>query len=338
MGIVGVIGGLALIMTGFGTKDSMTHQVNENFGHEFTYTRQLDLNSQNSARTNRRLIQRTHGQALSTLSAAVSPHGRFDRPLTIVGKGKFVHLKTLNHHKIQNGGIYVTQGIAKTAHIKVGDQLQIKPSLTTKSANFKVKGTLKSSAVQGLYLTRRTWENHHFKFVPNKILIGKTARLKSLMADSAVNKIVSMKAQRINAQRMVENLNSIFLLIQAFGILLAVIILYNLGSLSFTERSRNYATFRILGFQRSEIRSLTTSENVAITILGWCLGVPFGFWFLAKYITTFSTNQIIYYPVLSMPNLLIATLITVVSSLSAVLLVGRRLKELNMIAATKGVE
>lgn len=338
MGIVGVVGGLALIMTGFGTKDSMTHQVNENFGHEFTYTRQLDLNSQNSARTNQRLIQQTHGQALSTLSAAVLPRGRFDRPLTIVGKGKFVHLKTLSHHKIQNGGIYVTQGIAKTAHIKVGDRLQIKPSLTTKSVEFKVKGILKSSATQGLYLTRRTWENRHFKFIPNKILIGKTNHLKSLMTDSAISKIVSMKAQRINAQRMVENLNSIFLLIQTFGILLAVIILYNLGSLSFTERSRNYATFRILGFQRSEIRSLTTSENVAITILGWCLGVPFGFWFLAKYITTFSTNQIIYYPVLSMPNLLIATLITVVSSLSAVLLVGRRLKELNMIAATKGVE
>lgn len=337
MGIIGVIGGLTLIMTGFGTRDSMNHQVKADFGQEFTYDRQFDLNQRNSNLTNHRLIQKTYGQPLAVLSAEISPRGKFDRPLTVIGKGHYVHLKTLKGKLIRNGGVYVTQGLAQSARIKTGSRIRIAPSLTTKSRRFIVKGILKSSATQGLYVTRQTWENHGFEFKPTKILIGNRQIAKPIMKDPAISKIVSIDAQRLNAQKMVKNLNSIFVLIQAFGILLTVIILYNLGSLSFTERSRNYATFRILGFQKNEIRSLTTSENIFTTVLGLGIGIPLGSWFLSEYVTTFSTDQLIYYPILSWFSLIIAILITGVASFSTVLLVGRRLKELDMIAATKGV-
>ncbi|MFT8393977.1 MAG: FtsX-like permease family protein [Liquorilactobacillus ghanensis] len=338
MGIVGVVGGLALIMTGFGTKDSMSYQVKNTFGHEFTYNRQLDLNEQNTDKLNQQLVHKTKGQALSVISASVNPRGKFDRPLTVIDRGQYVHLTTTTGKKIHNGGIYVTQGLANTMKVKPGDYIRVTPSLTTKAKKIVVKEILRSSATQGLYLTRLTWDQWKLRFRPNEILIGKKKISHRILTSPAISKVVSISDQRNNAQKMVDNLSSIFLLIQVFGIILAVVILYNLGSLSFTERSRNYATFRILGFQKSEIRSLTTSENLSTTILGLCIGVPFGFWFLAKYVTTFSTDQIIYYPVLNPFGLVAAILITTISSLSTILLVGRRLRELNMIAATKGVE
>lgn len=137
---------------------------------------------------------------------------------------------------------------------------------------------------------------------------------------------------------MVNNLSSIFLMVQVFGILLTIVILYNLGSLSFTERSRSYATLEILGFSRNQIRNLTIIENLTITAIGWIVGIPFGYWFLSRYVTTFNTSQIIYYPFLTKASLILSSLIVIAASLSTVVMIGSRLKKLDMISSTKGIE
>ena len=75
------------------------------------------------------------------------------------------------------------------------------------------------------------------------------------------------------------------------AILLDVVILYNLGILSFTERTREYATLKVLGFYQKEIRSFALRENLATTLAGWLIGIPVGLWFLSVYVGAVSSSS-----------------------------------------------
>ncbi len=76
--------------------------------------------------------------------------------------------------------------------------------------------------------------------------------------------------------------------------MLIIIVLYNLGSLSFIERTRDYATLRVLGIHKKELQELTLIENLITTLIGWVVGIPAGIWFLGRYVDTFSTINLEY--------------------------------------------
>ena len=128
------------------------------------------------------------------------------------------------------------------------------------------------------------------------------------------------------------------MLIIVFAVLLIVVVLYNLGSLSFVERSRDYATLRVLGFHKKELRDLTFVENVITTFIGWLLGIPAGIWFLGQYVATFSTINLEYTPYVNWLTILLASLIVWICSLSTTFFISRRIQKLDMVQALKGVE
>lgn len=62
-----------------------------------------------------------------------------------------------------------------------------------------------------------------------------------------------------------------------FAALLAVIVLYNLGLLSFTEIEREIATLKVIGFETNNLRKLLLTQNLWFTSMGFVLGIPFGY-------------------------------------------------------------
>jgi putative ABC transport system permease protein len=233
---------------------------------------------------------------------------------------------------IGNDGIYITAALADTLKIKAGESIKIQPSMSTSAKSVRVSGILRISSVQGLYLTKKSYEKLGFNFIPTAILTNKRAKTNSL-----VTQTISLSFQRNNGFQMVQNLSNIFLLIFAFGVILTLVISYNLGMLGFIERRRDYATLRVLGFKISEIRTLTMWETLVTTGVGVIVGLPFGYFFLTKYIEIFNNQQIFYYTFISMRSLLITVAITVTASLSVILLSNGRLKTLDMVESLKGV-
>ncbi|MDD9149924.1 FtsX-like permease family protein [Sporolactobacillus sp. CQH2019] len=342
MGIVGVCGGMALLIAGFGVHDSMYGQVSQSYGQDFKYQERYTFTSTRHLLNIRRLLTSVNGQWLETLTARISPDDGINHIVNIIGKGNLVNIKTTDGKQINDGGIYVTEGLAQSARIKFGQTIKLtNVSTSQKSYQMKVKGILKSSIPQGVYLTQKTWQNHGGNFLPQTLLMKGVLSNKNkelLKTHDVSSQLVTIEKQKANAIDLVNNFQSIFLLIQVFGILLVVVVLYNLGSLSFAERSRDYATLRVLGFHRNEIRLLTVRENVVTTLIGWIIGLPFGFWFLDKYVSTFSTYQIKYYPLISRLNLAFASIITISCALTTTILIGRRIRKLDMVEAIKGVE
>lgn len=151
-------------------------------------------------------------------------------------------------------------------------------------------------------------------------------------------RLLKLEIKKSNAYNFVNNLMSIFILIIVFGALLIVIVLYNLGSLSFVERTRDYATLRVLGTHRNEIRNLTLIENLITTFVGWIIGIPAGIWFLGRYVSIFSTINLEYTRYFDWKTIGISSIFVWLCSLSTTLFISRRVKQIDMVQALKGVE
>lgn len=330
MGIIGVAGGMMLMIAGVGMPQSMNHLVDKAYTQDFTYDKRLTVNSYSQ-------YSSKHPQAKQWVQlspAHFTPDDGYNRLLVIVGPGNSVNVKTTTGGTIKNGGFYVTQGFAKRANIKIGDKLKVNTFGYNKNYRFKVKGIITSETNQGAYITKKTWEKAGGAFTPSTLLVKKNYTYNK----NEINSTIKIRDQKSNAYNFVNNLMSIFILIIVFGALLIVIVLYNLGSLSFVERTRDYATLRVLGTHRNEIRNLTLIENLITTFVGWIIGIPAGIWFLGRYVSIFSTINLEYTRYFDWKTIGISSIFVWLCSLSTTLFISRRVKQIDMVQALKGVE
>ena len=338
MGIVGVAGGMMLLMAGLGMQDSLHSQIEGSFGTEFTHAARIRTSMQSSVQDNENLRDELNGQWVQSLFARTTPDDGFTRILTIFDDGDYIQLQTLEGNYLQQGGVYITEGFAQALDLQVGDRLRLRVSMDINSYDFEVQGILASSTPQGTYIHADTWQDAGGSFQPQEMLVGNSGRINNLQADPRIEQVILVEDQRQSAENMIEGLEVIMNLIVGFAILLVVVVLYNLGALSFTERTRDYATLRVLGFHRREIRALAMRENIATTLLGWLLGIPLGYWFLGQYVGTFSSFRIVYYPDLQMSSFIIASCVVIGCALATTFLLSRRIRKIDMVEATKGVE
>ena len=217
--------------------------------NDFTYSKRLNVNDYQQFQQS----NHSNGQWVQLSQAHYLPDDGYDRLLMVISKGEYVQMKTTDGQKIKDGGIYVTQGFADRAKLSKGVTLKIKTVGLTEPIKLKIKGIITSETNQGAYVTSKTWENAGGTFQPTTFLVGEGSKY----AKALITSTISMQSQRQNAERFVNNLMSIFALIIAFAMLLIVIVLYNLGALSFVERSRDYATLSVLGIKKNELRNLT---------------------------------------------------------------------------------
>ena len=122
-----------------------------------------------------------------------------------------------------------------------------------------------------------------------------------------------------------------------FACILAVVVLYNLGLLSFTEIEREIATLKVLGFKSRDLRRFLLTQNLIFTFIGYLLGVPLGFYIL-KVIWRGSSDNLYMVPSLTLNNLLLTAAITFSLSIIINLLFSGKIKNLDMVESLKGQE
>ncbi|WP_373193575.1 ABC transporter permease [Enterococcus sp. RIT-PI-f] len=330
MGIIGVAGGMMLITAGLGMPQSINHLVNKAYTEDFTYHQRI--NTSDSA-----FLEESFGQEVQILPTRFAPDDGYNRLLMIIDQGDFVHMKTTDNELITPGGIYLTEGFANRAGIQKGDQIEVFPAFHESSFRFEVSGIITSETNQGAYLLKKTWLEAGGTFLPQTLLVDEETA-EALSGNPAITSTIARQDQMDNAYEFVDSLGGIFTMIIAFAVLLVIVVLYNLGTLNFVERTRDYTTLSVLGFRKKELRRITMIENAATTMVGWLIGIPAGSWFLSQYVSTFSTITIEYTAHFTWINVAIASMIVWLSSLSTTFLVSQRLKKLDLVSALKNVD
>ena len=121
------------------------------------------------------------------------------------------------------------------------------------------------------------------------------------------------------------------------AVALAILVLYNLGILSFTEMEREIATLKVLGFKTRVLRKLLLTQNLIFTAIGFLLGIPLGFYFMNLMMSA-AGDSLYYIPTLTWGNILLSAFITFSISIFVNLMFSDKIKDLDMVEALKDVD
>jgi putative ABC transport system permease protein len=134
-----------------------------------------------------------------------------------------------------------------------------------------------------------------------------------------------------------ETMNLMVGIVILFALILAVVVLYNLGLITFTEKERENATLKVIGFSTGKILNLTALQNLIFSIIGVILGVPCGLGLTYLMFTT-AGDEFDVMVSFSVTSFLISAGITIGVSLLVSLLFNKKIKKLDMVTSLKGVE
>ncbi|MDR1441986.1 MAG: ABC transporter permease [Bifidobacteriaceae bacterium] len=328
MGIIAAVGCMMLLFAGFGVSDSMYDQVKQVFAVERTHEQRLTLIP------GAPLDELPEGTQLLQETIVRADSGFEDLVLTVVGSGDSMHLTADGKAAPGAAGVYATAAMAKRLAFAAGDELKLEIPAADATVVADLTAIIDTSTPQGFYVTQSYWEDQGLTFTPTTALTPAGQRSDSDQAAQVLDRSLQVD----NGNELVKGLESIFMLIRVFAIILAVVVLYSLGSLAFTERTRDYATLSVLGFTKADIRRLVGTENAVMTAIGLGIGLPVGYWFLTVYVTMFDTRDTAYYPSITWQSVFISMAVTALSALSTTLFLRRRVRSIEPVEALKGLE
>ena len=144
--------------------------------------------------------------------------------------------------------------------------------------------------------------------------------------------------QYLDTMTVLDAVTGVFKLMFFIALGLAFVMLYNMGILNFMERSREYATLKVLGYHQKEIRRLITTENDLLTGLGVLLGIGPGFWLTGAILESCASKTMEFVPFVSWKSVLIGCVVTYAFSVFVTRFLARKVRGIDMVAALKSVE
>ena len=134
-----------------------------------------------------------------------------------------------------------------------------------------------------------------------------------------------------------ELINMVMGFMLLLAILLAVIVLYSLGLMSFEERQKEMATLKVLGFRSQKLSGLMLRQNLVLAVAGILLGIPLGAWMLRMLIRSLGDSMDVptFVPV---SYILISGLVTFIVSAAVNLLFTKKIRRMDMVAEIKSAE
>jgi putative ABC transport system permease protein len=149
-----------------------------------------------------------------------------------------------------------------------------------------------------------------------------------------VNSVITNEDELEGINEVIKNLDFIIILMVASAAILAFVVLYNLNNINITERRRELATFKLLGFYDNELASYVYRENIILTIFGIILGIV-----LHKFVMiTVETDVYMFGRELKFASVIIATIITIIFTAIVNAIMYFSLKKIDMIESLKSVE
>ncbi len=362
MTIFGVAGCTALLLTGFGIRDSIEMVPEKQFEEIFSYQGTVGADTSLSRAERRQLLAKVNSvegvtdylQTKSIVTYAQTEKGETTAYLIVpqdtVKLGEYVRLRDakLPHDDLvlDDNGILITEKFAQILGVSVGDMISIKEDKTAEPV-----GDVRVAGIVENYL------NNYIYMTPNiyKALYGETASLNAALicveegADSEkvaeqllqINGVTSV-SMHATAQKQVDDMLSNLTVIVAVMILaaglLAFVVLYNLNNINITERRRELATLKVLGFYDGELAAYVYRENVILTIFGTALGILLGFVLHLFVMRTIATDMVLFGIEMHFLSYLFSVLLTILFAVIVNFIMYFRLKKVDMVESLKSVE
>ncbi len=351
MTVIGVAGCTALILAAFGIRDSIRDVVNTQFGQLFTYDVTIGLDGgQVDLDDNRilgyELISREGGTITSN---SISKDINIVVPKNIDNISQYIKLrnrKTKSPIYIQEKGVVISEQLSRTLDLEVGDEVVLKNS-DDKESLVKITGITENYLLNYVYLSPDYYKELYKKDVEYNEAIGvvreKTKEFEDRLSRDLLNKegITNVSFNTIiqeDFEDTIESLNYVVMVMILSAGALAFVVLYNLTNVNISERIREIATIKVLGFYDREVAVYIYRENTILTVIGTLLGLVLGV-FLHRYImVTVEMDNIMFGLEIAFKSYIISILLTLGFALFVNLAMYYKLKKVKMVESLKSVD
>ncbi len=336
MTIVGVIGCTALLVCAFGMYDGMNDLKEWEFNQINHYDSKLVIDDEATLSEIDDVAKDVNGDkimesAIEIESGSVKKSGS----LLVLNHTDLVTPTDYdwNRIKIADDEVSISQKMADMLDVDVGDTVKWHIMGSNKWIKTKIDKIHSDPTSQGLIMSADKLENLDLNYTPTSIVTTEHVD-KNYSAIKTANSIKDMTS---SWDELTEAMWLLIYILIFFASLLAVVVLYNLGLLSFTEIEREIATLKVLGFKTSALRKLLLTQNLWFTAIGFLLGLPVGY-FILKIMWESSGDSFYILPSISLTNLLLSAIITFALSILVNLMFSRKIKKLDMVESLKSGE
>lgn len=362
MTIFGISGCMALMLVGFGLKDSIFEitqlQYKEIQVYDGVAYLKDDVTEEEKEALHQDLKQDSDiEQYMDTRMKTVTLiNGKKERDtVECVLKDQenlsdYVHFrdrKTGETYELDDSGVILTEKTAHLLGVEVGDTIEIKDE---DQGNIKVKISAICENYMGhyIYMTPAYYEKVHGE-VPeyNSVLYStpdgySTSDMKKvgqkIIDEDAVLSISYIFDIQDQLDDMLKSLNLVIIVLIISAGMLAFVVLYNLNTINITERQRELATLKVLGFYDPEVAAYVYRENMVLTLLGAVVGCVLGKVLHLFIIETVEVDSVMFGRVINVSSFLYALAFTVAFSLCINGLMYFKLKKIDMVESLKSVE
>ena len=360
MTIIGILGCTSLILAGFGLKDSIGSLMPNQYGKIFKYDFQINLkeglnDDQKVEYMNNLNENEDIEEAIETLiltKTAINGENEEDVQIIIPKDqnelDKMISLISIyddNKIELQKGQICITDKLAQILGVKKGDTITLKDDDQEKQ--IVVSDVTENYVYHYAYMTLETYQDlYGDKYETNAILTKnkeKTEEEEDKLATEIMNENeVASLTRNSNVEDVMnttmESLNYVVVVLIVSAGLLAFAVLYNLSNVNISERIRELATIKVLGFYDKEVYSYVTRETILLTIIGIFLGLIGGYFLNYFIIGTCEIDMLRFSKIIHPISYLYAVLITVAFTIIVNIFTYFALKKIDMIESLKSVE
>lgn len=361
MTILGISGCMAILVTGFGLKDSNVGIIERQFEKLWNYEAMviLDENTINEEMkeyndTLNKLPGYKNNLSLHQESVIFSKEDMNNQEATLYvpeytdNLYDFVVLndrESGEEYKISHDGVIITEKLANLLGVSIGDTISMIDDNNT-TYEIKVDKIAENYVKHYIYMSPIYYEkifgekpvyNMQLLNIDGDIANEDEISSKLLECENVINVTLTSKIKKA-MEESTANMNLVMVVIIISAGCLAFVVLYNLNNINVSERIRELSTIKVLGFFDDEVTMYILRENVVLTLLGIVTGSILGKVLHRFIIYTSETDTVMMYPKVSIISYVLSALITILFSIIVMIIMHIKLKKVNMIDALKSNE
>lgn len=348
MTILGIAGCTMLLLAGYGIRDAVTPIADKQFEEVLIYQDAVYLDHETDDidfiinNKNVKNYEKAYMQAINVDGTAVD---------LFVVDGENLNYDVINvtdykNHKklkVENNKVIISDKLASINNLKVGDKISFTDA-NNKAYEFEISGISTNYVFFYMYMDIETYEEAFDEYIPNVVFVNLNDGVdeekvaKEYMKDEHVLSIVTKDVALKNVDAMLKSLNHVVVILIVLSGMLSFVVLYNLSYINISERKREIATLKVLGFTYNEVDNYIIKENFIITFIGILIGLLLGKPFVNYIINTVEIDLVKFIHEINIASYLFTFMFMILFTSIVTVIIHYTLKKIDMIESLKTVE
>lgn len=339
MAIVGIIGCTMLLVCAFGMLDTMNSYLDWEFDKICNFEYKISLSSNCTDEQFKTLTQKFGNETSENFGIEIKVDNKKETNTLTINDAK-EYLKYTDHNReymdLSDEGIYITEKLSEKYGLKAGDVITWHIFGDDTWYTSKIAGLNRDPQSQQLNMSRKYYETLGLTYKADVLYTNED--LSEVKTLEGVDTIQSIDNLKTGMESMLETMKSIIILLIAVSAILGLVIIYNLGVLSFSEKQYQFATLKVLGFKNQQIKKIFVKQNLWLAIIGILIGLPLGY-VMVDYIFKSALGDSYDF---NAQIKIVSYLISAIGSYIVVLVVNKvlskKVKDIDMVTSLKGNE